>query len=367
MRDLLFITGEQNSALPEVMIREAEAAGLRPVLYSNGRESEECSIPCDAELKRALERAEAIIVQDACLDADRIALAARCEIIAHAGAGPGGIELEAARRAGIRVTSVPDFATAQYTSLVIGLLDSIVGPTSATKSTKAGSATNASSAGSAKWESSGDPPLFVALRRRPRLGILGLGDVGLAVARAARSRGWEVWARDPFSPAGRFEDHGVRGASSEQLAGVSDVLVVLVPLTDSTRALVDDDYLDLMQAGSVLISPGPSELVDPEALLGALQAGRPGRAAVTLGAALDDPSDMTSDDSRINQDLRRRIDVMISEKKLTEIRLDFLAEPEVLNQAIAGAVGRVGKYFATGGVAHLLVDPALPRVTSGIA
>lgn len=361
MRDLLFITGEINSTVSEVLIREAEAAGLRPILYSNGRGSGECSIPCDPELERALAGAEAIIVQGASLDADRIVLAARCEIIAHAGAGPGGIELEAARRAGIRVTSVPDFATVQYTSLVIGLLDSIKG--------RAWSASpnSENTEVSAKWDISGDPPSFMALRRKPRLGILGLGDVGLGVARAARARGWEVWACDPFSPAGRFEDNGIRGASAEQLAGVSDVLVVLVPLTESTRALVDDDYLDFMPAGSVLISPGPSKLIDREALLRALQAGRPGRAAVTLGDALDHTRDKTSDDRSMHEDLRRRIDVMIAENRLKEIRLDFLAEQEVLNQAIAGAVDRVGRYFATGSVAHLLVDPALPRLARGVA
>ncbi len=356
MRDLLFITGPHGSAPPDVLNREAEAAGLRPVLYSNGRASEECSIPCDPELERALAKADTIIVQGASLGADRIALAPRCEIIAHAGAGPGGIDLEAARRAGIRVTSVPDYATAQYTSLVLELLDSIKGPA------KAKSAAEMSSAASAQWENSGAPPAFMALRRKLRLGILGLGDVGLGVARAARSRGWELWACDPFSPAGRFEDHGIRGAEAEQLAGVSDVLVVSISLTDSTRTLVNENYLDLMPAGSVLINPGPSELVDPEALLNALDAGRPGRAAVTIGATSED----LGYDPRMDEDLRRRIDVMIADKRIKEISLDFLTQPEALNQAIAGAVGRVGRYFSTGLVAHLLVDPAFPREASRV-
>ncbi|MGH1565071.1 2-hydroxyacid dehydrogenase [Mumia sp. DW29H23] len=115
--------------------------------------------------------------------------------------------------------------------------------------------------------------------------ILGYGSIGQALER--RLAGFEV---DVVRVAGHARD-GVH-ASSElpELLPTVDVVVVLTPLTDATRHLVDADFLAALKDGALLVNLARGPVVDTEALLAELARGR-------LRAALDvtDPEPLPAD------------------------------------------------------------------------
>lgn len=115
----------------------------------------------------------------------------------------------------------------------------------------------------------GAPPLA----QDRRVGILGLGVLGAACAQALSRLGFDMagWSRSPRELEGIVTFHGEEGLSA--LLKRTDILVLLLPLTDATRDLIDARRLALLPAGAVLINPGRGGLVDDAALLAALDDG----------------------------------------------------------------------------------------------
>ena len=113
------------------------------------------------------------------------------------------------------------------------------------------------------------------------IGLVGFGRIGRGVAR--RLGGWdaEVIAHDPHVPVATAAELGVRLVPLGELMERSDVVMVLVPLTDETRNLVDAAAIARMKSGAHLINIGRGGCVDEVALLAALDDGH------LAGAALD--------------------------------------------------------------------------------
>lgn len=101
------------------------------------------------------------------------------------------------------------------------------------------------------------------------LGLVGLGEIGQAVARRAAGFGMEVlaWNRTPR------EVPGVESVSLDELLLRSDFLSVHVALNDETRNLLDADKIALMKPGSVLVNTARGGIVDEVALAAALSSG----------------------------------------------------------------------------------------------
>jgi phosphoglycerate dehydrogenase-like enzyme len=105
--------------------------------------------------------------------------------------------------------------------------------------------------------------------------IVGYGDIGAAVER--RLAGWDV----TIERVARHARDGVHAiAELPELLGSADVVVILVPLTDETRQLVNKDFLRAMKDGALLVNAARGVIVDTDALLEALSSGR-------IRAALD--------------------------------------------------------------------------------
>jgi phosphoglycerate dehydrogenase-like enzyme len=136
-------------------------------------------------------------------------------------------------------------------------------------------------------------PFEPQLVRGRTAGILGLGDVGRACARALRGAGLVtlgVRRRAPDAAsarAGRASagdpdlDEVLPASALEDLLARSDYVVLALPLTAQTRGLIDARALSALRSEAVLINVGRGALVDDEALVDALRAGR------LRGAALD--------------------------------------------------------------------------------
>lgn len=112
--------------------------------------------------------------------------------------------------------------------------------------------------------------------RRPqetRVGILGLGRLGLAAARSLQANGFQVsgWSRRAKSAEGLTALCGDEGLN-ELLSG-SQILVCLLPLTDETRGLLDARRLGLLPAGASLINFARGPIVVTQDLVAALDSG----------------------------------------------------------------------------------------------
>lgn len=112
-----------------------------------------------------------------------------------------------------------------------------------------------------------------------RIGIVGLGRIGVMVAEYARAFRMDALGYDPAPRS--WPDGVVRVDSLLELAGAVDVLTIHVPLEEATRGLIGSDVLGRLPAGAFLVNTSRSEIVDSTALLATLEDGRLG------GAALD--------------------------------------------------------------------------------
>ena len=122
------------------------------------------------------------------------------------------------------------------------------------------------------------PPLA---RERP-VAMLGLGELGLACARALQALNFDVqgWSRTPKSGLGLPCHHGEAGLQT--LLARSQIVVTLLPRTPETEHLLEARRLSWMPRGAVLINPGRGALIDDAALLAALDSGALGHATLDV-------------------------------------------------------------------------------------
>ncbi len=126
------------------------------------------------------------------------------------------------------------------------------------------------------------------------LGIVGLGEVGREIARRAAAFGMETLYFQRRRLAEVDEQAlSARFAPLQDLMARSDYIVVQLPLNESTRGIIDADVLRGVKPGAFLINCARAELIDRDALVAALEAGRLGGLALDVGydepARWDDP------------------------------------------------------------------------------
>src|SRR5262249_11861913 len=97
--------------------------------------------------------------------------------------------------------------------------------------------------------------------RGKTLGLIGMGRIGRAVAVRARAFKMDVVAFDTILDAEFDREHGIRRLSLDELVRSSDVISLHVPLTESTRGMVNRDLLARMRPGSFLINTSRGGLV----------------------------------------------------------------------------------------------------------
>src|SRR5699024_4453745 len=114
-----------------------------------------------------------------------------------------------------------------------------------------------------------------------RLGVIGLGRLGTKVARVGQAFGMDVVAWSQNLDAERATGLGVRAVSKEELLSTSDVLTIHYKLSERSRGLISATDLEAMKRSAVLVNTSRAGLVDTEALIAALEAGR------IRGAGLD--------------------------------------------------------------------------------
>jgi D-3-phosphoglycerate dehydrogenase len=220
-------------------------------------------------LDAALASAHALVVRsDTKVTEARIREAPHLMVIGRAGTGVDTIDVDAATRRGIAVLTAPGantVSTAEHTvALLLALLRRIPW---AADSLQHGRWDRKRFAGS---ELSGK-----------RLGVIGLGRIGVRVARIAKAFGMRVMAYDPYLTPDRAEALGVEPMELDALLAAADVVTLHLPLTNDTRHLMNRDRFAAMKPGAVLVNAARGALIDDDALIEAVQQG------TLAGAALD--------------------------------------------------------------------------------
>lgn len=115
------------------------------------------------------------------------------------------------------------------------------------------------------------------------LGIWGYGRIGQLVAGYGKAFGMRVlvWGRAPSRERAMLDGYEVT-STREELFDESDVLALHLRLCDETRGMVTMEDLSRMKPSSMLVNTSRAELIEPDALLGALNRGRPGLAAIDV-------------------------------------------------------------------------------------
>ncbi len=220
-------------------------------------------------LPAALADADALVVRSAVqVDDALMEHAPKLRVIGRAGVGVDNIDADAATRRGIVVMNTPGANAVAVAELTVGLMIALA--------RKVPAANNTMHAG--KWEKKS---LQGTELRGKTLGILGLGRIGLEVARRARGFGMELIGSDPFVSAAVARENGIRLVSLDELIASSDYLTLHVGLTPQTAGVINAKTLAAMKKGVRIINCARGELVDEAALAAALKSGQ------VAGAALD--------------------------------------------------------------------------------
>lgn len=185
--------------------------------------------------------------------------ASSLELIAQGTSGTDNIDMEAARQRGIAVINMPGENANAVAELVIGFMIALTRTVPQYDREMRNGA----------WTRDGCASRHEL--RHHRLGIVGLGQVGMRVSRFAAAFGMRVTAFDPYITDQDFSDRGAARVSSLQaLLRESDILTLHVPFTAETRTMIGANELALLPPGAIVINAARGEVLDLDAALDAL-------------------------------------------------------------------------------------------------
>jgi D-3-phosphoglycerate dehydrogenase len=223
----------------------------------------------DGKLPEHLKSADALIVRSAVqVDAELLKHADKLRVIGRAGVGVDNIVLEAATRKGIAVMNTPGANAVAVAEQTLAMMLAM-----ARHLCRADALMHAG-----KWEKKS---LQGSELRGKTLGIVGLGKIGMEVAKRARSFSMTIVGHDPFVSEAVARENNIRLAKLDDLYASSDYLTLHVGLTPQTTGMINAQSIEKMKKGLRLVNCARGELVDEAALVEGLKSGKLG------GAALD--------------------------------------------------------------------------------
>lgn len=236
--------------------------------------------PTDAPLDRAalasaMRTCDVLVptVTDA-IDAELIADAGeRLRLIANFGAGVNHIDLKAARARRIVVTNTPGVLTEDTADMTMALIVSV--PRRLAEGEKL--------VRSGQWKGWSPGGMLGHRIGGKRLGIVGMGRIGQAVARRARAFGLSIHYhnRHRLPKVVEAEFGAEWHPNLDEMLSNIDILTIHTPLNDDSRDLIDARRIGLLGPQVYLINASRGGIVDEDAMIGALEAGR------LAGAGLD--------------------------------------------------------------------------------
>ncbi|MEV0278791.1 D-2-hydroxyacid dehydrogenase family protein [Streptomyces sp. NPDC050610] len=200
----------------------------------------------------------------------------RLRLLVTTGPANASIDLAAAERRGIAVSGTRPAGLTPTAELTWGLIHALARSLPAEDGNlRAGT-----------WQRTVGRDLYGA-----RLGIIGLGGVGSRVAQVGRAFGMDVVAWSAHLDAEHAKALGVTPVGKRELLATSDIVTLHVKLSPRTTGLIGHDELAQMRPDALLINTSRGPVVDEEALLAALAAGKLGGAALDVHTTEPLPAD----------------------------------------------------------------------------
>lgn len=251
-------------------LAEYEGPSIEKEVLGDIAEIKDYRCETEDDVINAAENADALIVLFCKVGSKAIRSFTKCKFIERLGVGYDNIDLKEAGAKGIPVSNVPDYGVDEVSdhcmALILSLARKII---LLDKSVKAGS-----------WNPSKFKPLWRF--KDKTLGIVGLGRMGTAVARKAKTFGAKVVAYDPYIRRGIEYSLGIQRVNDlETLLRTSDIVTIHTPLNEETFHLIGRKELEVMKKTAYLVNTARGSIVDVGALTKALKGG------VIAGAALD--------------------------------------------------------------------------------
>lgn len=224
------------------------------------------------------------------VDEELLAAGTRLKVVGRAGVGVDNIDLDAASRREILVVNAPEANNVSAAELALALM----------LAAARGVARSDRLVRNGKWERA-------YLGREvegARLGVVGLGRIGSLVSRRAQGLGMHVAAYDPYINRRRADELKVELFDDlHEMLARSDFLTVHTPLTEETIGMIGQGELAALPDGAVVVNAARGGIIQEDALLAALEAGK------LFGAGLDV---FTLEPPRADHPLLRRDDVVLT-------------------------------------------------------
>lgn len=232
------------------------------------------------ELRQAVSQADGVIVRSgykltpAVLDGQT-----KLKAIVRAGVGVDNIDLPSATRAGVVVMNTPagnTISTAEHTVAMMMALSRNIAPAHASMLR-------------GEW----DRKSFTGTQLAGKtLAVVGLGRIGLSVARRAQALEMKVLGYDPFLSPERAAEYGIEFyKDADEILKHCDYITVHTPMTPDTKNLINADRIRTMRKGVRIVNCARGGIVDEDALADALESGHVAGAALDVYAAEPLPKD----------------------------------------------------------------------------
>ena len=190
-------------------------------------------------------------------------LSDKVKIISNFAVGFGNIDIKAAMNKNIIVTNTPDVLTDATAEIAILIL--LGAARRATEGRKWVDKKN--------WNWSVDFLMGKQLTDS-RLGILGMGRIGQALAERAKSFGMKIHYHNRKKLPPNLEKGAIYHESLKSLISVSDFFSINCPTTEETKKIINEETLSYFPNGAVIINSARGDMIDDEAMINALKSGK---------------------------------------------------------------------------------------------
>ena len=246
-RKLLITSEDYASKIFDAKLNKEDKALTKEELIENSKD-------CDGILSSLTEKIDSNVIEK---------LSNKIKIISNFAVGFGNIDIVAARKRNIVVTNTPDVLTDATAEIAILIL------LGAARRAKEG----IEWANKKNWKWSADFLMGKQLTGA-RLGILGMGRIGRAVADKARSFGMIIHYHNRSQLDKNLEKGAIYHNSLESLFSVSDFFSINCPATKETKHIINKETLKHFPDGAVLSNSARGDMIDDEAMVMALKSGK---------------------------------------------------------------------------------------------
>ena len=226
-----------------------------------------------ARLAAAVADADAVITQFAPVNADVIGAMQRARAIVRYGIGVDNVDLAAARSHGIPVCNIPDYCIDEVADHTLAFILALTRQVpSQSRLVHDG-----------EWKLAAPPAAFRTLAGMT-CGVVGFGRIGRGVVRRRVAFGGRVLVSDPVASADAISAIGAHAVPLQRLLTESDLVTLHCPSLPETKGMINASTLATAKPGLLLVNLSRGDLVDPDALVAALDSGRVGGAALDVFA-----------------------------------------------------------------------------------